>query len=870
MPPPRAEEVEDSSGSDSADSASDSDAPVAVAPAAAAVVTVEAASARAAALAEQLAARTGTVPVEGTASPGRPKETAAPGADLAPLILEAEPIDLVVIGNAANCSSWIGKAIAESHFVAVVKTPVAPSTSVIVDAKIAEANIKPELLQRRWMALRVRRPMGDPRLPLRELSALCDQLVQAGVEPRTLVPIDSRSYLLLNKEHVHVSVTALVQCGHLVSPAQRVVNALPIPETSTELPEMQVGGWKLLQRQNDGITKDCRKNSIFQSILRVQAKCGFYCEVRTLDPQEVASEFHAQLSSFGMLRSDGSRSWRDPLVQFQVSDGSPLPLLHFTTEGAGEDVLLKETQKSSSGSAQGPVETWSKLPNSEKVTALELDANHDLQGIWMFAGKLFLRIIGVPRSQSLLASHCCRSLTQLEYFQGMETVQNELKKYEVLVGEVEESGVLRVHRNTWQGDTGPPSRLLLDARPTDLPKTGSVEVQLESGIVTHQDPDGKELRWRIREWGFDPFTVIEPVVSEPEAVSESGSSVSETVKVKQKKDAKAASKGAAPKAKAKAKAVAQSPKKEEKETDDEKEEKEVKKKKHKKKEKEKEKEEEKERSRKRASSESKSSSEVKKKKKKDKSRGRSERKDKKEKDKEKRKKKKGRSRTVSRSKGRKAARSRSRSRSKRRSRNRKTRRNQSSEHKKEEKKEVKEKQEKPVQERPSEDLSDREVRLKRFADQSKLIPQAMEALRNLKPDLQDKIMEEGPIKEGDGNPIIVLMKRIKEVAEWAQQEADRGEAQAPEKALALSAPEATPEANGGTVNGNGTEETEPATLPDQAILLRAFSIQNQLPDTAMEALKALPGDVLMNVLVRGPLETGDPMVALRKRIEEVR
>ena len=26
----------------------------------------------------------------------------------------------------------------------------------------------------------------------------------------------------------------------------------------------------------------------------------------------------------------------------------------------------------------------------------------------------------VPRSQSLLASHCCRSLTQLEYFQGME------------------------------------------------------------------------------------------------------------------------------------------------------------------------------------------------------------------------------------------------------------------------------------------------------------------------------------------------------------------------------------------------------------------------------------------------------------------
>ncbi|CAE6911339.1 unnamed protein product [Symbiodinium natans] len=56
---------------------------------------------------------------------------------------------------------------------------------------------------------------------------------------------------------------------------------------------------------------------------------------------------------------------------------------------------------------------------------------------------------------------------------------------------------------------------------------------------------------------------------------------------------------------------------------------------------------------------------------------------------------------------------------------------------------------------------DREERLQRFAKESHLIPQAMEALRNLKPDLQDKIMEEGPIKPGC-NPIIVLMNRIKE------------------------------------------------------------------------------------------------------------
>merc|ERR1711988_1796712 len=72
------------------------------------------------------------------------------------------------------------------------------------------------------------------------------------------------------------------------------------------------------------------------------------------------------------------------------------------------------------------------------------------------------------------------------------------------------------------------------------------------------------------------------------------------------------------------------------------------------------------------------------------------------------------------------------------------------------------------------------MRLASFAEQSRLIPQAMEALRNLKPDLQDKIMEEGPIRENEGkNPIVVLMNRIKAVAQRAQKAA--AEAKAKEK-----------------------------------------------------------------------------------------
>ena len=119
----------------------------------------------------------------------------------------------------------------------------------------------------------------------------------------------------------------------------------------------------------------------------------------------------------------------------------------------------------------------------------------------------------------------------------------------------------------------------------------------------------------------------------------------------------------------------------------------------------------------------------------------------------------------------------------------------------------------------------------------------MEALRNLKPELQDKIMEEGPIKEGDGNPIIVLMKRIKEVAEWAQQEADREEKrpQAPEttpeeevKAPAPTppaqpAPPAPPAAPAAPpAPPSGAEENGEDAMPeaDQAMLLRVSWLEH--------------------------------------------
>eukprot|EP00438_Fugacium_kawagutii_P012508 Skav212716 [mRNA] locus=scaffold113:470118:484303:- [translate_table: standard] len=397
---------------------------------------------------------------------------------------------------------------------------------------------------------------------------------------------------------------------------------------------------------------------------------------------------------------------------------------------------------------------------------------------------------------------------------------------------------------------------------------GSVELQMENGLVLQQEPDtwlpcgaeGRQLRWRIKEWSFDPFTVPEPSVeSEPEA---------------QAPEAQAATKGAAPKAKAKAKAAAEkpSPKEErngnsgtigligsqaygmvqgrtewygivqygtERETDDEKEEKEVKKKKHKK-HKEKDfllrdwsdsivaaasschvgwqpvgaivgKEKEKE-------------GQVKRKRK---------------------KKKRGKSKASSHSSRRRRKRGKSR---------RKATAGSSSERGKRraapdsERSASKPKEEKPARAAsPVEELSDREMRLRRFAEQSKLIPQVLM------------------------NRALADFAGIKEVAEWAQQEADREDSHRSRekaKADAAQAPETTPEvtkavweaaASSELGKANGTAAAEPDAAPDP-MLLRAFSLQNQLPDS-----------VLMNVLMLGPLEASDnPTAALQKRCLEQR
>ena len=112
MPPPRPEDVDESSDSSGSE---DSEAAPTPAPQPAAPVTGAAASARAAALAEQLAAQLAVTTASPASPAPRPKETPAAkeATELEPLILEAEAQDLVVIGN-ANCGAWIGKAIAES------------------------------------------------------------------------------------------------------------------------------------------------------------------------------------------------------------------------------------------------------------------------------------------------------------------------------------------------------------------------------------------------------------------------------------------------------------------------------------------------------------------------------------------------------------------------------------------------------------------------------------------------------------------------------------------------------------------------------------------------------------------------------------
>mmetsp|Transcript_140671 Transcript_140671/g.269837 ORF Transcript_140671/g.269837 Transcript_140671/m.269837 type:complete len:600 (+) Transcript_140671:156-1955(+) len=463
------------------------------------------------------------------------------------MILEAEPVeDLFIVSDAADCGAWIEQAIERSQFVAIVRTPAASATSVIVEAPLAEkCGISAEVRQHPWVGLRVKRRLGDAHVPLSVLDGLCQQLVEMGVEPRTLVPFDSRCYLLISRSGLQEATAALVRAGHLVSPMARVCALAEPPVTDTEQLRPHVGAWRLVRRER-GPSGSAAVEEFDTSAadpvssgapVRIQALNGLFVDFRA-----------PSASCLGTLSLEGgnaSKAIRHVTVSFQPPVGAPPPQGRIALVGASLHEELpaadeKGVQPLSVGPAGGSLgervlEQWVRLDGgNEKVTVLELaegeangSSSKSKRGAWLFCGKYFVRLIGPVRGEGVVAGACCQSLAQLEVLRGAEPVQSDLRKhYEAMFGQIEQPGLLRVSHDAW--DAARAGTIFYDAKVAAAENSksscGSIDIQLEAGTVLHKLPTGEVQKWHIRDWAFDPFTP--PPAPKPAAklASESGSS----------------------------------------------------------------------------------------------------------------------------------------------------------------------------------------------------------------------------------------------------------------------------------------------------------------------------------------------------------
>merc|ERR1712107_397744 len=123
------------------------------------------------------------------------------------------------------------------------------------------------------------------------------------------------------------------------------------------------------------------------------------------------------------------------------------------------------------------------------------------EGLWVFFGSRFARVIGLPRGHGPVGGTCCESLEKLQRARGAAAVQMDLSlHYEAIVGTTAKPGKLDITQQAWLPQAG----TFFDA----AAGIGG-EMLLPSklgGELVHRMADGREQRWQVLEWGFDPFT----------------------------------------------------------------------------------------------------------------------------------------------------------------------------------------------------------------------------------------------------------------------------------------------------------------------------------------------------------------------------
>lgn len=461
----------------------------------------------------------------------------------APLRVQAlgtETLSIVAFpdaGDAGEALDWLATALpaaraeggAKSGITALAAGPAVGATVVVVPSCAAKLVPPPSdaSVDHSWAVLQASFPDAPPgsKPSLTALASVHNALSTAGILWRTLPAAANSSIVLVRDEDLPAATVALVRDGHTVGPASRVCPPIPEEDPSASEKNAQfVGLWTLLKRE-EPVEVTIEEHVAGEGPIRIQAPSGLYAEIRLPKQSERTSTQRSCAGHHALVDLNGRQlSLRHRVLDFQPPTGAVL-----CTQVKIDREVMGELSHPRSRCRDEYIEVWTRVEEGP-VTALELisevppkvEGPRPRIGYWLFAGGRFARVLGLPKGDGLVAGSCCSSLAQLEAIGSARAVRKELRGlYEACWGKIEAPGCFKIMKDAWSKEKD--GTVLYDAS-ADV--GGSITVS--EGEVIHRLPDGGEQRWRVRDWGFDPFRAAGPSSSSSASGSRSRSAASKS------------------------------------------------------------------------------------------------------------------------------------------------------------------------------------------------------------------------------------------------------------------------------------------------------------------------------------------------------
>ncbi|CAK8997242.1 unnamed protein product [Durusdinium trenchii] len=358
-----------------------------------------------------------------------------------------------------------------------------------------------------WTSLRV----SAQDLPLSALVAVAylgPCLARSGLPWR-----QAGEALLVRKRDLPLATAMWVQAGHLVWPLSALTSPSPSSEPGLEVPGH--GVWRLEKIEAPvGVVQELFSGS--EGAIRIQSRCGFYAEVRPSEEASCCGRCTALPAAPGVgpgvVVSKSLVNFQPPRAGFWYAESGveviwnlrpeqeALTLPRHFVRAHDEAMEVIHSLASLRGSVLSrSAERWRRL-EGEKAVVLELaDDTAKRVGLWLFCGRYFTRVLG---HEGVVSSCCCASLGRLKRMRG-HVVEDDLRRYEALEGEVEAKGELRITRDVWRQSEG--VVLFSSERSSAQLKRSGGQASLLLCL-----PSGVE-EWKVHRWEFDPFDVEEEV-----------------------------------------------------------------------------------------------------------------------------------------------------------------------------------------------------------------------------------------------------------------------------------------------------------------------------------------------------------------------